>query len=445
MSSLLASVRPESLIPAIRVRSAGSRVLTPLSFGSERQQSLGRHRSGSTPPARGKAPAEVSHWTRVLQKTRLLQPVTRTESFQVHLRPLLPVEERPCVPGARGHVTTQHVCPCGGESGICRPLSPRPQAAAHLPVRTRFSAALTGPASPRGSDVQLPTCSQGCGGSRGGPSGSLSGRLRARPCSPLKTGVLATGTSARGLIGRRALQRRSSPSDVPGDREPIRRGPDRRGTVGTEPDTHQGAAGLPAHSGGRGGEPPGGGLRHDAPDAPRPAVTRTRDPVSFSLPARVIGSGARSGDTLPRGLPPAGSPVPPGAARGACRPLGLVCAGHEGQGQRALCRASSSLRPSRRQAQRRACGTHCPARARPCHQVVTRQQSICHWQMPLTARASCPRVDRAIRDLIAAGAARCLPCGRLALVSMATWLCPGRDTCPSVAVERSAHVVPVLC
>lgn len=258
MSSLLASVRPESLIPAFRVCSAGSRVLTPLSFGSERQQSLGRHRSGSTPPARGKAPAEVSHWTRVLQKTRLLQPVTRTESFQVHLRPLFPVEERPCVPGARGHATTQHVCPCGGESGICRPLSPRPQAAARLPVGTRFSAALTGPASPRGPDVQLPTCSQGCGGSRGGPSGSLSGRLRARPCSPLKTGVLATGTSARGLIGRRALQRRSSPSDVPGGREPIRRGPDRRGTVGTEPDAHQGAAGLPADSGGRGGEPPGG-------------------------------------------------------------------------------------------------------------------------------------------------------------------------------------------
>lgn len=193
------------------------------------------------------------------------------------------------------------------------------------------------------------------------------------------------------------------------------------------------------------GEPPRGGLRHDAPDAPRPAVTRTQDPVSFSLPARVIGLGARSGDTLPRGLPPAGSPVPPGAARGACRPLGLVCAGHEGQGQRALCRASSSLRPSRRQAQRRARGTRCPARAHPCHQVVTRQQSICHWQMLLTARASCPRVDRAIRDLIAAGAARCLPCGRLALVPMATWLCPGRDTCPSVAVERSACAVPVLC
>lgn len=90
-------------------------------------------------------------------------------------------------------------------------------------------------------------------------------------------------------------------------------GPDRRGTVGTELDTRQGgrtwrwgpgrgAAGRPANS--RGQEAAWGGLRRNAP---WPVVAWTRDPVSFSLPTRVIGLGARSSDALPCGLPPAGS------------------------------------------------------------------------------------------------------------------------------------------
>lgn len=208
--------------------------------------------------------------------------------------------------------------PCGGESGICRPLSPRPQAAARLPAAARFPTAPTGLASPRGPDVQLPTCSPGCGGPGVAP-GSLSSPPRARPCSPLRAGVLAAGTSACGLVRRRALQTRSSPRDVPGGRHPIRQGSCQRGTAGTEPDTQQGGRtwrwGPGRHLGGS--------------VLPSSACSRSDPgPCLVSLPTRVIGSGARSGDALPRGLPPAGSPVrspvPPGAAWGECRPVACL-------------------------------------------------------------------------------------------------------------------------
>lgn len=53
--------------------------------------------------------------------------------------------------------------PCGGESGICRPLSPRPQAAARLPAAARFPTAPTGLASPRGQMCSFPPARQVAG------------------------------------------------------------------------------------------------------------------------------------------------------------------------------------------------------------------------------------------------------------------------------------------
>lgn len=149
----------------------------------------------------------------------------------------------------------------------------------------------------------------------------------------------------------------------------------------------------------------GGGGRGDtwgAPcNAPRPAVARTRDPVSSPCPHESSGRGLVPGTRCHAGCPQWGPQCGPQCRQGLPEVRAgpwPVCAGHEGRAQRAPCWTTSSLRSPGRRAQCRAFGTCCPARACPCHHLVTRHQGICPWQMLPTARASCPRVDRPITE-----------------------------------------------